>query len=115
MRITLLSGVTATPDRGGSVVDIAASEFLDDVGLPTGSASLECATREQKLAGPGFVLAQYRAGARDKFITSLDPASSTEILCYDVDTQSRAAIDAVWQTWAQFDVAIYSTMKHIRR
>ena len=111
MRITLLAGVTQTPDYG-SVVDISAGDFLDDVGLPEGSASLECATREQKLAGPGFVLAQYREGARDKFITSLDPASSTEILCYDIDKQPRAAIDAVWQTWAQFDAAVYSTMKH---
>ena len=111
MRITLLAGATCTPDRG-RVVDIAAVDFLDDMGLPEGSASLQCVDQAAKLAGPGFVLAQYRPGATDKLQASLDPASSTDVLCYDIDQQTRASVDAAWQTWAQHDAAIYSTMKH---
>ncbi len=111
MRITFLKGVFGTPD-GGHVVDMTASEFLDDMGKPDGSASVECADDAAKKRGWGFVLAQYRPGATEKLQTSLEPASSTEILCYDIDAQSRAAVDAAWPVWAGLDAAVYSTMKH---
>ena len=111
MRITVLQGATCTPDRG-RVIDIEPGAFLDDMGLTTGSESLECATPEAKLAGSGFVLAQYKPGATSKLVADLDPASTTEILCYDIDSQTYASITEVWETWTKFDVAIYSTMKH---
>ncbi len=122
MRITLLKGAKTTPDRG-TVVDIPASKFLDDMGgveftdtdpgpVPGGSPSLECADQAAKLAGPGFVLAQYKEGATSKKQADLDPASSTDILAYDIDTQSRAEIDALQPIWQSLSGAVYSTMKH---
>ena len=111
MRITLLAGAKQTPDRG-RVVDITAADFLNDLGSAEGSASLACTDRASKLAGTGFVLAQYAAGATSKALTDLNPASSTDLLCYDIDAQPRAEIDAAWARWAQCDAAVYSTWKH---
>ncbi len=112
MKITLLAGVDCTPDRG-TTVDIDAGAFLDDMGgVEGGSASLECADVAAKLRGPGFVLAQYAQGATDKAQSSLAPGSCTDVLCYDIDGQSRAAVDAMWPRWSACDAAVYSTWKH---
>lgn len=112
MRITLLSGVLCTPDRG-TAVDIRAGEFLDELGTgQNGTPSLECLDEAAKKAGNGFVLAQYKPGATTKEQADLEPSSTTEILCYDIDTQTHAEVTAMWPRWAQCDAAVYSTWKH---
>ena len=104
MRITLLSGVDCTPDRG-TAVDFETSEFLDELGGINGTASLECLDAAAKLRGPGFVLAQYQDGATDKLQASIAADSWTDVLCYDIDGQTRAEIDAVWPGWQTCDAA----------
>lgn len=111
MRITLLSGVQCTPDRG-TVAEIDAGAFLDWLGDSNRAPSLECADNAAKLAGDGFVFAQYQEGATSKGLGSLAAGSSTDLLCYDVDTIDLHTLKAALPAWAKVDAVVYSTWKH---
>jgi hypothetical protein len=111
MRIHILHGATCTP-QFGHVVDMSPSEFLDLIADVSQIQSQPCRTDADKLAGEGFVLAQYREGARSKHASQLAPDSATQIFCYDVDDISIEDLASALPTWAQHDVAIYSTFKH---
>lgn len=111
MRITLLSGVQATPDRA-RVADIEASAFLDWLADPEKAPSTACVDEAAKLRGEGFVFGQYQPGARSKAYTELDPGSSTDLLCYDVDDVEVDTLRAVLPRWLRVDGVVYSTWKH---
>lgn len=111
MRITLLSGVRCTPDKG-TVIDIDAGTFLDRLGSRERVPSVEIADEAAKLEGDGFVLAQYRDGATSKRIDQLAPDSSTDVLCFDIDEQSADEVRAAFPKWQLVDAAVYSTWKH---
>lgn len=102
------TGVDCTPDRG-TEQDIDAAAFLDELG---DTPSLECTTEEEKRAGPGFILAQYRPGATSKYDTDLADGSSTELLCFDVDSMGWHDIGTGLALWEQVDCVMYSTWKH---
>lgn len=111
MKITFLSGVRTTPDRG-RVVDIEASAFLDWLGDRDRAPSIECADNDAKLAGDGFVFGQYKPGATSKSYQDLAVDSSTDLLCYDVDDIDAEAMARVTPKWEQVDAVTYSTWKH---
>ncbi len=111
MRITLLSGVKCTPDQG-TTVDMDAGAFLDRMGDPERVQSVECANEAAKLAGDGFVLAQYREGAQSKRLDQLARDSATDVLCFDIDEQSVDELRLAFPSWRKVDAAVYSTWKH---
>ncbi len=111
MRITMMRDAFASRGR---VIDKSASEFLDAVGGvgPDAWDSLECEDKPAKLAGEGFILAQYKEGAKSKKQEDLDPASSTDILPYDIDELSLEELTRGLALWEGLDAAVYSTWKH---
>ena len=111
MRITFLSGVKCTPDQG-TAVDIDTGAFLDRMGDCERVQSVECADEAAKLAGDGFVFAQYKEGAKSKRLDQLARDSTTDILCFDIDDQSVDELRPAFPAWKQIDGALYSTWKH---
>jgi hypothetical protein len=111
VRVTLLTGATCTPDRG-RVVAIDSAAFLDWLGDAEKCPSVECADEPAKLAGAGFVFAQYVEGATAKANANLAPDSSTDLLCYDVDEATLDEVVHAAAIWQQVDSVIYSTWKH---
>lgn len=111
MRITMLTGVTCTPDRG-KVVDIDSARFLAWLGDPQKCPSVECADEPEKLRGAGFVFAQYRPGAKAKSNDNLDPKSETDLLCYDIDDTDLESVVRAARAWERVDAVVYSTWKH---
>lgn len=111
MIITLVDGVLCTPDRA-RVTTFSADQFLDLVSDADKVPSQEAAAEADKLKGAGFILAQYKAGAVSKDAANLDPASTTDVLCFDVDAMTLAEVQAVAPRWARVNCAVYSTWKH---
>ncbi|MDP6423647.1 MAG: hypothetical protein QGG14_02840 [Planctomycetota bacterium] len=111
MIVTLLHGAKCTPDRG-SQVDIDSGAFLDWLADTDKCPSVECADDAAKLAGDGFVFAQYREGATSKSLGSLAESSATDLLCFDVDDIDLHALKAALPAWSKTDAVVYSTWKH---
>lgn len=112
MKVTLLTGVTCTPDRG-TVVDIDSARFLDWLGDPTKAPSMECRDEAEKLNGAGFVFAEYRPGAKAKSNDNLSPQSKTDLLCYDVDDARLSDVERMLKQCEKgVDCVVYSTWKH---
>lgn len=111
MKLTFLDGVNCTPDRGRCLA-LDSARFLDFIADPEKWPSEQCVTEDDKLAGQGFVLAQYAPGATTKQNTALDPDSTTDLLCFDVDGMTIEQLRAAVPLWAKTDCAIYSTWKH---
>lgn len=111
MRITFLSGVRCTPDQG-NVVDMDAEAFLDRIGDHERVQSVECADEAAKLAGDGFVLAQYQEGAKSKRLDQLAQGSATDVLCFDIDEQTADELRRAFPAWRRVNAAVYSTWKH---
>jgi len=111
MIITLLTGVKCTPDRG-KVLNVSPAEFLDALADEEETESIECKSEEDKKKGPGFILAEYRKGAKSKEISELSPDSTTEIFCFDIDNMSVSDIRKSALYWTKYDSVVYSTYKH---
>ncbi len=111
MKITLLAGVMCTPDRG-TVAEIDSGAFLDWLGDPASCPSEECESDADKLAGDGFVFAQYQPGASTKSNSALAADSSTDLLCFDVDEVALSALRRALPAWSSVDSVAYSTWKH---
>jgi len=111
MQITLLAGVTATPDRG-TAVDIDSGAFLDWLADASKCPSVECADDAAKLRGDGFVFAQYADGAQSKGLEHLRPDSATDLLCFDVDDIDVESYQRARAVWERIDGVTYTTWKH---
>jgi hypothetical protein len=109
--VTLPDNVTATPDRS-PVADLSGAEFLDALADETGTPSLECATKEDKFQGPGFILARYRTGARSKQLRDLHHDSETEVFCFDIDDMTCNEVAEAIPVWDGYSAVLYSTWKH---
>ena len=111
MHITLLQGVQTTP-RFGTFLEVTADEYLDMLTDEVETPSIECKTEEDKKAGWGFVLAQYRKNSDSKEASFIINSSSTEIFCYDIDNMTMDEIAVAMPIWVKYDAALYSTWKH---
>lgn len=111
MIITLLEGVKALPPSA-ELLDINPSAFLDAIADEENAPSTPCRTEDEKRAGHGFVLAQYRRGATSKRLSMLAPDSATELFCFDIDSMTLDEIAAVLPRWTGYNCAVYSTFKH---
>lgn len=111
MKITLLTGVRSTPDRG-RVVEIDGAAFLDWLGDADKCASVECATETDKFGGEGFIFGHYKRGSKTKKNSAIAPDSATDLLCFDVDEVALSALRVAVLAWQRVDAVVYSTWKH---
>jgi hypothetical protein len=88
------------------------SEILDIFGDEAACPSVLCPTEEDKLAGSGFVVAQYKEGARSRKGSELSPTSTVQILVFDVDDVTIDQLAESWPVMSSFDSVLYSTWKH---
>lgn len=111
MIVTLVKSVEETPDRA-TYIDVTGYEFLDLFADEENCPSIECKTNADKLAGPGFILAEYRRGAKSKSLKELAPSSNTEVFCFDIDNMTAEEVLDALPIWEQYSCLIYSTYKH---
>ena len=109
MRVHLFETFNLPPNE---YVDLDPGAFLDYMADEDSVPSVYCATEKDKTSGSGFIIARYKPNVPNREVRFLDPASSTEVLVFDVDSMSPEEIEEVYPVWAECSGAIYSTWKH---
>jgi hypothetical protein len=111
MIITLVDNVLTRPDQARQI-EVTPSQFLDMLADAENCPSLECRDENDKKAGSGFILAQYRPGATSKALKNLLKTSMTGILPFDIDSMTLEEVIKWLPLWQKYGCVLYSTFKH---
>lgn len=111
MRLTLMCGAWAAAESL-RVLDMPAPQILDLIANPAQWPSELCSSEQEKLAGTGFLCAQYREDAPTRDEKYLDPASETEFLAYDLDAMAAEHVNVLRAALVDYSCVVYSTFKH---
>ena len=105
------------PGDGGVSISTTVNAFLDHCSSSASYTNIpvevgNVAFDQYKLAGPGFILCNFKENATTKTLSDLSENSSTRIIVYDVDDINRDELDKQVDKLKKYNVAIYSTAKH---